>query len=104
MVKPAAIMSGACKKVIRPSGPMGTSFRWVSGISKRERLRVSPAPSVRCSAQWGRLEGAVPERARALGFAGGGLAALLSAAEAQVAPNALSIRQKNHLRRESLFI
>ena len=42
MVSPAAMMSRACKKLMRPSGPMGTSVCAVSGISNNSQVEHVP--------------------------------------------------------------
>src|SRR5207245_1456559 len=57
-------MSRACKKVILPSGPTITSVRAVSGISKSDKFRTSPAPSVSRSCHRARLREGLTERDR----------------------------------------
>ena len=101
------MMSRACKKLMRPSGPMGTSVRAESSISNNWRLITSPGPRVSRCCQAASLVGAVTERERLVPLAGA-RAALGgesdSAAGKRHEPGARSKRQAIQRRRQLLFI
>src|ERR1035438_4909945 len=105
MVIPAAFISDACRKVMLPSGPTGTSNRAVSGRFSRERFSTSPGPKVRCSCQRARVPGVAPERERLAPSVAVGLGAdSLSAAGKRLAPETTTRRQASHRREEFLFM
>lgn len=107
MVSPAAVMSHACKKLRRPSGPMGTSVRAVSGISNNWRFSTSPGPRVRRCCHAASLVGAGTERERLVPPSGARTALArdsLSAAGRRQAPGATRRRQAIQRRKQLLFI